>query len=378
MRKISLLYISAAVLAVASAGCSAPRSTEIVTVKTDVATMGRIVKDEELSGVLVPDKSLNIFPKLSGQAQIVAVDIGDRVRQGQLLVQIDTKELNAQLAVAQAATATVRDQAAQAKIGIESARLNLDLAQKNYDRTKALFDTKAVAQNALDDARTKLDLSKTAYDNAQTQFQTVAGSGMAQAEAQVNLINVEISNSLITSPISGTVTNRNINVGEMTSPNSPLMTIADTTNLKFEGNASQNVIVLMKVGEPVRVMVDGMAGPGYEGRVSQVGPIAAATGQYFPVAIDILNDGKLFAGMTAKAEFPLTSQEGVVIPESALVTDVGQTSVFVVSGGKVSKRSVELGTRGPADVLVLSGLSAGDTVATSNLGMLQDGTGVKQ
>ena len=106
--------------------------------------MGRIVKDEELSGVLVPDKSLNIFPKLSGQAQIVAVDIGDRVRQGQLLVQIDTKELNAQLAVAQAATATVRDQAAQAKIGIESARLNLDLAQKNYDRTKALFDTKAV------------------------------------------------------------------------------------------------------------------------------------------------------------------------------------------------------------------------------------------
>ena len=126
---------------------------------------------------------------------------------------------------------------------------------------------------------------------------------------------MEISNSLITSPISGTVTNRNINVGEMTSPNSPLMTIADTTNLKFEGNASQNVIVLMKVGEPVRVMVDGMAGPGYEGKVSQVGPIAAATGQYFPVAIDILNDGKLFAGMTAKAEFPLTSQEGVVIPD---------------------------------------------------------------
>jgi RND family efflux transporter MFP subunit len=365
-------------LAVAFAGCSAPKSAEVVTIKTDVATKGRIVKDEELSGVLVPNKSLNIFPKLSGQARIVSVDIGDHVRKGQLLVEIDTKELNAQLAVAEAAAATVRDQAAQAKIGIESARLNLDLAQKNYDRTKALFASKAVTQSALDDAQTKLELSKAAYDNAQHQFVTVGGSGVAQADAQVNLIKVEISNSLITSPISGMVTNRNINVGEMTSPNSPLMTIADTADLKFQGNVSQNVVVLVKVGDPVRVLVDGLTGPGYAGKVSQVGPIAAATGQYFPIAIDIVNDGKLLAGMTAKVNFSLTSQEGVVIPLSALVTDGGLNSVFVVADNKVAKRTVELGTRGSTDVLVLSGLSVGDTVATSNLGMLQDGTEVRQ
>jgi RND family efflux transporter MFP subunit len=378
MKKIVLLSLPAAVLAVAFAGCSAPKSAEVVTIKTDVATKGRIVKDEELSGVLVPNKSLNIFPKLSGQARIVSVDIGDHVRKGQLLVEIDTKELNAQLAVAEAAAATVRDQAAQAKIGIESARLNLDLAQKNYDRTKALFASKAVTQSALDDAQTKLELSKAAYDNAQHQFVTVGGSGVAQADAQVNLIKVEISNSLITSPISGMVTNRNINVGEMTSPNSPLMTIADTADLKFQGNVSQNVVVLVKVGDPVRVLVDGLTGPGYAGKVSQVGPIAAATGQYFPIAIDIVNDGKLLAGMTAKVNFSLTSQEGVVIPLSALVTDGGLNSVFVVADNKVAKRTVELGTRGPTDVLVLSGLSVGDTVATSNLGMLQDGTEVRQ
>jgi len=377
VRRIAIVPLAAATFALALSGCAAAKPAGPVPIKTEVATKGRIVKDEELSGVLVPSKSLNIYPKLAGLAKIVAVDIGDKVRAGQLLVQIDTKELNAQLAVAEASGSTVRDQAAQAKIGIESARLNLDLAQKNYDRTKALFDSKAVTQSALDDAQTKLELAKTSYDNAQSQFQTVGGSGVAQADAQANLIKVQISNSYITSPISGTVTNRNINVGELTSPSSPLMTIADTTNLKFQGNASQAEVVLMKMGDKVHVTVDGMAGSGYEGRVLQVGPIAAATGQYFPIAIGIVNDGKLLAGMTAKADFTLTSPEGTVIPLSAVATDGGQSSVFVVTGGKVAKRTVELGTSGPMDVQVLSGVSVGESVATSNLGMLQDGTEVR-
>jgi len=377
VRRIAIAPLAAATFALALSGCAAAKPAGPVPIKTEVATKGRIVKDEELSGVLVPSKSLNIYPKLAGLAKIVAVDIGDKVRAGQLLVQIDTKELNAQLAVAEASGSTVRDQAAQAKIGIESARLNLDLAQKNYDRTKALFDSKAVTQSALDDAQTKLELAKTSYDNAQSQFQTVGGSGVAQADAQANLIKVQISNSYITSPISGTVTNRNINVGELTSPSSPLMTIADTTNLKFQGNASQAEVVLMKMGDKVHVTVDGMAGSGYEGRVLQVGPIAAATGQYFPIAIGIVNDGKLLAGMTAKADFTLTSPEGTVIPLSAVATDGGQSSVFVVTGGKVAKRTVELGTSGPMDVQVLSGVSVGESVATSNLGMLQDGTEVR-
>jgi len=377
MRTISTSVICVALLA-ALASCSAPKPAGPLTVKTEATVKGRIVKEQELSGVLVPSKSVNIFAKLAGQAKTVGVEIGDRVAPGQLLVEIDTKELNAQLEVAEASGATVRDQAAQAKVGIESARLNLEQAQKNYDRNKALFATKAVTQSALDDTQTKLDLAKTAYDNAQRQYQTVGVSGIAQAEAQANLIKVQISNSIITSPILGTVTNRNINVGEMTSPSSPLMTIADTTNLKFQGNASQDEVVLMRVGDKVHISVDGMAGAGYEGRIAQVGPIAASTGQYFPIAISIVNDGKLLAGMTAKATFSLTSSEGVIVPLAALSSDGGKTSVFVVTGGKVSKRSVSLGVAGPSSVLILSGIEAGETVATSNLMMLQDGTEVRQ
>ena len=110
----------------------------------------------------------------------------------------------------------------QVKSGMETARLNLEMAQRSYERTKTMLDSKVVTQSQLDDAQTKLDLAKAAYETASRQYQTVSGSGLAQAQAQVNFIKVQISNSTITSPISGIVTNRNINPGEITSMSSPL------------------------------------------------------------------------------------------------------------------------------------------------------------
>ncbi len=358
-------------------GCSSSRPSDPVPVKTVAVTSGQIEKELILSGVLAPNKSLNIYPKLSGQAKSVRVDIGDTVRQGQLLVEIDTKELNAQLGVAEAAAATVRDQAAQARLGIESAKLNLDLAQKNYDRTKSLFESKAVPQSTMDDAQTKLDLAKIAFNNAQQQYQTVGGSGLAQAEAQINLIRVQISNSLITSPIDGTVTNRNINVGELTAPSLSLMTIADTATLKLQGTVSQEDVPLIHLGDRVNVSVDGLGGISFEGTVTQVGPIAATTGQYFPVVIAVVNNGKLLAGMTAKAVFKLTSPRGLIVPQSALNTDGPQPFVFVVANNRVAKRVVEVVNRGNGNALISSGLNEGDQVATTNVGLLQDGMEVR-
>ena len=346
-------------------------------VRTEVAKKGQIVKTQELSGVLVPGKSLNIFAKLSGLAKTVTVDVGTRVREGDLLVQIDTKELNAQLELAEAGGTSVRDQASQSKLGIESARLNLEMAQKNFDRTKALFADKVVTQSAMDDAQTRLDLAKTSYDNAQKQYSNVSTSGVAQADAQANLIRVQISNSTIESPIDGTVVSRTINAGELASPTQPLMTIADTVHLKFQGNASQEEIVLIKQGDPVQLTVDGLAGAHFTGKVTQLGPIAAATGQYFPLTISIVNDGRLLAGMTAKALLTLTSAEGPVIPVGAVDNEEGKSYAFVVGPeGKVSKRRVELGIRSSDGVLVISGVEVGETVAVSNLGMLVDGTEV--
>jgi RND family efflux transporter MFP subunit len=376
IRYLPWLILAAAVFPLVA--CQ-PKTTLRVTVKPQAAQAGTIERNVEFSGVLVPNRTVNIFAKLAGQATFVGADVGDGVKAEQLLVQIDTKELNAQLKVAEAQLAGVSDQAAQAKIGVETARLNLDLAQRAYDRTKTLLDTKVVTQSQLDDAQTKLDLAKSAFDNANQQYATVSNSGVAQAQAQVNFIHVQISNSTITSPISGVVTNRNINVGEITSLLQPLMSIADTATLKLQGNLSQEDIVHLSLGSRVKVSVDVMAGKLYTGRVEQVGPVAAATGQYFPVVVILSNDGRLLAGMTAKASFALNSVQGILIPLSAVGSgEDGQAFVYVVSGATVHKRVVTLGMRNDSSVQVLSGLQAGEAVATMNVDALQDGMGVTQ
>ncbi len=372
------LLLGVAALAAGLSACQ-PKTSLRVTVKTAPVTTGTIVRNVEFSGVLVPDRTVNIYAKISGQATFVGGDVGDHVKTGQLLLQIDTKELNAQLAVAEAQLAGVSDQAAQAKIGVESARLNLDLAQRAYDRTKTLLETKVVTQSQLDDAQTKLDLAKSAFDDAGRRYQTISGSGVQQAQAQVNYIRVQISNSTITSPISGVVTNRNINPGEITSTNSSLLSIADTATLKLQGNLSQEDIVRVAVGDPVTVSVDAIPGRHYPGRIEQVGPIAAATGQYFPVVVTLANDGKLLAGMTAKADFTLTASRAVIAPLAAVdAGEDGQAFVYVVSGGTVHKKQVILGMRNASSVQVLSGLAPGDTVAVSNVEALQDGMEVAE
>jgi HlyD family secretion protein len=369
---------AAAAVSVALAGCG-PAGPASIRVRSAQARQGRIVRNVEVSGVLVPNRSVNVFAKIAGQATTVTADVGDEVKAGQLLVQIDTKELNAQLAVAEAAAAGVADQAQQAKIGMDTARLNLEMAQRAYDRTKTLLDTKVVTQSQLDDAQTKLDLARNAAENAGRQFQTLSGSGLAQAQAQANSIRVQISNSTITCPITGVVTNRNINTGEITSTSQALFTVADLATLKLQGNVSQDNVVHLAPGGDVTVTVDALPSTTYRGRIEQVGPIAAATGQYFPVVISLKNDGRLLAGMTAKASLTAAGSQGILVPLAAVAENKdGHASVFVLADGKAHKREVVLGTRNDQDAQVVTGLAAGETVAVSNVNALVDGMEVLQ
>ncbi len=368
-----LLFLGVAALSSMLAACQADAPWR-PTVKAVDPAEGMIVKNVQFSGVFVPNRTVNISAQVSGQATFVGADVGDRVKKGQLLVKIDTRELDAQLKEAEARLQGAVDQAAQAKIGVETARLTLALAERAYNRTKTLLENEIITKSRLDDAQTKLDLAKEAIDNASQQYKTVSGSGVAQAEAQINAIKVLISNSAIISPLNGIVATRSINPGELTTLTIPLMTIVDTARLKLEGNLWQEDIAHLSLGDPVSISVDAFPGRQYSGRIEQVGPVAAATGQYFPVVVSLANDGRLFAGMTAKAAVTLRGAQSVIVPLSAVDTEEhGQPFVFVIKGEEVHKRAVSLGMSNNTDVQVLSGLAIGQTVADSDVQSLQNG-----
>ena len=371
---ITIAAAGALALSLVSCGARAPAG---ITVATAPVAMGRLIQHVEFSGVLAPSQTATISSRISGLAKIVTVDIGSRVKAGELLVEIDTKELSAQSDVAEAALQLVRDQAAQAKTGIESAKANLDLAQKSYDRAATLITSQSITQGQFDDAQTKLDLAKTAYKNATQQYQLLSSSSLAQAQAQANLIQVQISHGVITSPIAGVVTNRNINPGEVVSANTQLMSIVDSSLLKLQGNVAQTIATLLTHGEKVKVNVEGMRNGEYEGAIIQVGPVAAATGQFFPVVVSVRNDGRLMAGMTALSSFDLQGPPTLLIPLSAITSSNGRAYAFVVSNGTAARRALHLGLESATQVEILGGLSSGEHVAISNVDTLQDGMTVQ-
>jgi len=403
-----LAVVLMAGLAFDLSGCSikTQSSSDKIPVKVMAASKGKLNSTIVVNGSLTPNKYADVTSKLAGQVVAVNADVGDKVEAGQLLVQIDTKELNAQLQQADASIAMVNKQAENAKVGIQaaqqnmeaaqikvnSAKVSLDDAQKNYDRVKSLYDAGAAPQSQLDAADTQLKQAQLQYEaalnqystaetqvnSAEEQYSTYTGPALQQAEAAKNLIQVQMSDSNVYSPLSGVVTNRNIEPGEMAGAGSPLLTIADISTLKMQGTVDESTVSYLHVGQKVSVTVDAFPDKEFQGEISQIGPVATTTGQIFPIEIKIANTGELKPGMTAKATINITGNENILVPVSSLRSENGKTYVFVIDkDGKAVKKEVTIGLKNDKYVEILDGLSNGDMVAATNVNALYDKANVE-
>ncbi|ADL70024.1 efflux transporter, RND family, MFP subunit [Thermoanaerobacterium thermosaccharolyticum DSM 571] len=398
-----LAVVLMAGLAFDLSGCSikTQSSSDKIPVKVMAASSGKLNSTIVVNGSLTPNKYADVSSKLAGQVIAVNADVGDKVKAGQLLVQIDTKELKAQLQQADASIAMANKQAEAAKVSIQaaqqnveaaeikvnSAKVSLDDAQKNYDRVKSLYDAGAASQSQLDAADTQLkqaqnqynaalnqyESAKTQVNNAQKQYEIYTGPALQQAEAAKNVVQVQMTNSDIYAPLDGIVTNRNIQPGELATAGTPLLTIAETSTLKIEGTINEDIVPLLRVGQKVPVVIDAFPDKQFQGVISQIGPVATTTGQIFPIEIAVTNPGELKPGMTAKAMLSLTGYEGIVVPVSALRYESGKTYVFTIDNkGIARKRVVTLGLQNEKYVTILEGLSAGERVAVTNVNALYD------
>jgi HlyD family secretion protein len=363
----------AAALVLTLAGCSGSGNPDALALKAGTPVLQTLKRTVELSGVLAPEKTAVVYGKLSGQASKIPVDVGARVKAGDVLLQIDAHELTAQLALAQASVATTKQQAAQALVGIDTAKTNYDQAKRYLDRLNSLEDRSALSKNQLDDATSKVELTQRAWESAKLQYKTLSESGLAQAQAQVDVVQSNIDNATLRSPIDGVVTNRNINPGELTNPSTALFSVAEIDRLKLQGTVGQDVVSLLAEGQRVHVSVDGLPGAALDGRVTQIGPVAATSGQYFPVVVTIDKPAKAMAGMTARVALEVTAPEAPVLPQTAVKVEQGRAWVFVVDGNKVRKTEVALGLSDGRSVQIVHGLDASQVVALSNVSLLTDG-----
>lgn len=288
-----------------------------------------------LTGSLEPNEQVDVRSEVSGVVQSINFTEGTVVSQGQVLLRVDDTEIRARLAQAKSAEA---------------------LAAENARRAKLLLEKEAI--------------SREEYDVSNADFQS--------ARAQTQLISAQLSKTVVRAPFSGKVGLRYISKGAFVTPETAIARLVNTAQLKLTFSIPEKYAPQMTTGSTMRFTVAGSR-DSYTARIYAIEPqVEAATRTLKMRAVTDNKDGKLIAGTFANVELPLTEiKDALLVPSEALIPIQNGKKVFVSREGKAREIVVETGSRTDTDVLVLSGLKAGDTVLTSGVMSLKDEAPVK-
>ena len=376
MRRIHSYYlIPFLFLTLAAAGCGGRETTASAAVpaeehKVDVPAVSARVLDLEsalqISGSLVPQARVAVHAKLPGTLSAVNVQIGDRVRAGQVVATLDRREIDAQV---DAAVATVN----VAHAGIESAEAVLANAILEHDRAKNLFEKGAVA-------RQRLDGAETAHRGAVAQ-RDLAKANLAQADAAARRAREVQRDATLTSPIDGVVVERNYDAGNLVSPGNerPVVAVADLRVMKLEAGVSELEAGRLRVGTDARVTAQARPGDVFHGRVAAIAPEVDARNRHFAIEVRVDNPGgALLSGMYGMASIPIErARQAVVVPRDAVTNRDGQRIVLRIDGDVVKSAVVKEGLNDGTHVQILGGLKAGDLVVADARRDVADGVKVR-
>lgn len=342
-----------------------------------------------LSGQTVPVAQVDISTKYAGKIADVAVNLGDVVAPGQVLLIQDTSDTNLSLNQDKAALeqAVADSKAAESQFGsdLQKAEVEYDTAKMNYNRYAVLKNEGAISQQELDTAYQALIVAKSALDNLESQNvgdvpASVASKYAAQAKAgyTVDSLTQQLDDMTLRAPRAGVITYRNAEVGAITAANTKVLTITDTSGMYIDCSLSEADVAAIQQGMPVSVSIESLA-QDYDGYITYVSPAMDDTTKTYVVRITLSQpDTKLRGGMFAQSSIDvLQKPDTLFIPKDALTEQDGKAQVCVIKGDDtVEFRTVTTGLRNDDYVEITDGLDDGDVIATTNLARLKDGTTV--
>jgi membrane fusion protein, multidrug efflux system len=290
--------------------------------------------------------------KLSAEIKRVLVREGDRVTAGQAIAEFDTAHLRAQMA--------------ERKATLESARAQLAMAERTRESNAQLVKQNFISQNAFDTA-----------DKAH-QVQLAA---LAAAKAQLELTELSMTDAVVRSPISGTVSKRHVQPGEKVSFDAPLLSIVDLAQLEVQAQVPISDVTQIRKGMPTHVDVEGIDGRKFEGRVERINPSAEPGTRTINIYVSLANEDSLLkTGMFARVLLTISPEAEVpALPLSAVRTEAAQPFVWVVADQKLARRNIVTGKRDERAqwVEVTSGLAPGEVVLATKFDNLKDGLAAK-
>jgi multidrug efflux pump subunit AcrA (membrane-fusion protein) len=374
----------------------------VVQVTTAAAISRQLPRFFEATGSLAGDAQTDVAPAVAGKVVAVGVDLGSYVQQGAMLVKLDDRDSRIRLeqAQAQVAQAQANVRQAEARIGlragqnfdpnnvaeVRSARVALDLSEKNLRRFEKLIESGDVSRSAYDQQKAQRDQLQQQYEAqltlARQNFAAVqtARSAVDAAQTQILSARKAINDAVVVAPLSGFVSDRPADVGEYVTTSSKVATLVRTNPLRMKIDIPEQAISEIKVGQSVSLTVSAYPDRTFNGRVARVSPSVTATSRTLSVEAEVENgDNTLKPGQFATVRILLPQSEpAVLIPARAVRTEAGTSRVFVIKDGRAQQRLVQLGQAEGELIEVKTGVAADEPVATSNVEQLSDGMAVTQ
>lgn len=310
---------------------------EVEAVPVEVASAARRAVSASYTGTapLEARAESMVVAKTSGIALSVAAEVGDAVREGEVLVRLDG---------ARAALAAAQTAAQMRKL------------ESNYARSRQLAEQQLVSAN----------------DNEQLRYD------LENARAANRLANLELSWTTVTAPISGVVAERMIKPGNFVQANEPIFRIVDDARLEAELNVPERELATLKAGLPVTLAVDALPGRTFEGTIDRVAPVVDAESGTFRVIAAFAGKGDLKPGMFGRISIDYDQRaDALTVPRNALLEDEAEPAVFVVDDGKAKRVPIELGYLDGEWAEVRGGLEEGAQVVTAGKVTLRDGSAVQ-
>ena len=387
-RWVVITVILAVVALVIVAVAATRGGTKIDPTKLAKVERGDLAKSVVATGKITPITKVEIKSKASGIVKKLYVDTGDRVKQGQVLAELDRVEIEAQVNSAQAqllsSEANLKSaEADEKRAEVDAQGVDIPTLQRAYQRAQEMSKDGVVSQSTLDDAQRNYIMAVNKRDVARAQL-TVNKAKVAQAQAQVKKdeaglkqLEEQLSYTTITAPIDGVVLSRDVEVGDAVSSILVLgsgatlvMTLGDTSEVYVKGKVDESDIGKVYLGQPARIRVETFKDKTFTGHVTKISPMGVEKDNVttFEVRVSINNPGgELKAEMTANAEILLDEHHNVLmIPEGAIMYDKDKNaSVDIpVPSAKdgMKKIPVKIGISNGVKTEVASGLKEGDQV----------------
>jgi HlyD family secretion protein len=367
-----------------------------IQVKTAIARQQGVNNLRVLTGSVEPLETVTLTSRVMGQIRQLNVQEGDRVKAGDVIVEIDVAEIQAQgnQALAGVSMAQSNYQNAEARLQQSIGQLieiESDLAEAKLEqgRMSRLQAEGAVSQQLLDQANTRVKMSQARLQQTQAMIgqsqatMNQAQAQVSQAQSQVSQVVANLDYGTITAPFDGVVTHKHTEVGAMAGPSQPLVKIESSDRLRFSTQVPESMISQIRTGQKVSITIDAL-NRDVTGTVSHIIPAADPTTRNFTVKVTLNGTAGVISGMFGRLQLtnPTVAQktsdrQALVIPQAAVVNQFGIKGVYKVAEGKANFQPITTGRVTGEDIEVFSGLANGDLFVVQPPADLKNGNAVQ-